>query len=210
MKSLQHLYYTCTRRGFILPLTLLVSSIILTVATGISVILTKELYFSRVSRDSHLAYYAADTALMCAIMVDSKYIDPNTGLGIFPYQPAPADPILEMEGVMNEVNMQRQARNLSTLTLDDISCATSLIFDITTPTFSVEEFSRINSLDEEENGKTSTFSMRMDLGDGTTRCALVIVSKTSKYRQIIARGFAACEGTGRSIERAIINTTEVQ
>ncbi len=197
------------QKGFILPLTLLVCTIILTVATGISVILAKELYFSRVSRDSQLAYYAADTAMMCALMVDGKYIDPTTGLGIFPYS-AVLDATTEMNTVLEKVNLQRQLRNLPNLVLDDIKCATAPIFDTAISSFTTSAFSRTNSGGEQENGKTSTYTMRMDLGDGTARCASILISKTGKYRQIIARGFAGCEGVAHNIERAVINTTEVR
>ncbi len=209
MKLLKYLKQKKNERGFILPLTLLVCSIILTVATGISVILIKELYFSKVSRDSQLAYYSADTAMMCAVMIDGTYIDPSTGLGIFPYGAA-TDPQSEMSAVLDKVNLQRQERNLSNIFLSDIKCATSAIFDQTISGFSSVAFSRTNSAGQVEMGKTSTFNMRMDLGDGTVRCATVLISKTDKYRQIIARGFAGCDGQARNIERAIINTTEVK
>ena len=209
MKLLKYLKQNRLKKGFILPLTLLVCSIILTVATGISVILTKELYFSKVSRESQLAYYAADTGMMCALMVDGTYIDGTTGLGIFPYDGV-IDPTIEMQAVLDKVNYQRQLRNLSTLILSDIKCATAPIFDVPISGFNAVAFSRTNSAGVDEVGRTSTFDMRMNLGDGTTRCAMVVISKTSKYRQIISRGFAACEGASHNIERAIINTTEVK
>jgi hypothetical protein len=51
--------------------------------------------------------------------------------------------------------------------------------------------------------------MRMDLGDGTARCANVTVNKTATYRQIISRGYNTCDaGSSRFIERAVINVTE--
>lgn len=209
MKLLKYLKQIKKERGFILPLTLLVCSIILTVATGISIILTKELYFSKVSRDSQLAYYSADTAMMCALMVDGTYIDPLTGLGIFPYGAA-TDPTSEMNAVLDKVNIQRQNNNLQNLYLSDIKCATSAIFDPAISGFDSVAFSRTNSAGIVESGKTSTFNMRMDLGDGTSRCATVLISKTDKYRQIIARGFAGCDGQAHNIERAIVNTTEVK
>jgi hypothetical protein len=50
-------------KGFVLPLTLLICMIMLMIATGISIILAKELYFSKLSRLSQIAYYAADSGL---------------------------------------------------------------------------------------------------------------------------------------------------
>lgn len=192
--------------GFILPMTLLVCSIILTVATGISIILVKELYFSKVSRESQLAYYAADDAMMCAVMVDDQYTDSRTGLGIFPY-----DNLVTPQSVLDKVNVERQSRNLPSLVLTDIKCATAPVFDVPISSFTSNDFTRTNSLGEIETGQKSAFSMRMDLGDGSTRCATVLVYKTGTYRQIISRGFSSCGGGSlRPIERAIVNTTEVQ
>jgi hypothetical protein len=58
-------------------------------------------------------------------------------------------------------------------------------------------------------GRTTTFNLRMDLGDGTERCAEVTVNKTPTFRQIISRGFNTCNfGANNFIERAVINTTE--
>ena len=191
-------------RGFILPMTLLVCSIILTVATGISVILAKELYFSKVSRESQLAYYAADDAMMCAIMVDDQYVDTESGIGIFPYNALSDNPLEDVLLVLDKVNIERQSRNLSSLVLNDIKCATAPIFDntISSITFTPDLVS---------GGMTSIYSMRMTLGDGTYRCALVSVYKTETYRQIISRGFSSCGGgASKPIERAIINTTEVE
>ena len=196
-------------RGFILPMTLLVCAIVLAVTTGISMLLTKELYFSRISRESQLAYYAADIAMMCAIMVDEKYIDPSTGLGIFPHNGLSTDTNIDIQNVLDEVNLERQYRNLSSLSINDIKCATVPIFDSSTSLFSTVPFQRLDSNNNVELGQTSIFVMHMDLGDGTLRCATVSVSKTDRYRQIIARGFTSCgNGSSKVIERAIISTTE--
>jgi hypothetical protein len=196
-------YKRRSSKGFILPLTLLVCTIILTIATGISVILAKELYFSKLGRLSQLAYYAADDGLMCAVMIDDQYLDPDTGLGIFP-----SDTLVTPEAVLEKVNVERQQRNLPDLELADIKCATSAIFDPAITNFATSDFERVVGGDV-ETGRTSTFDMTMDLGDGTFRCATVVVNKTPNYRQVISRGFAACNQDGdQPIERAVINTTE--
>ncbi len=195
-------------RGFIIPLTLLVTLVILIVSSGISIILAKELYFSKISRESQIAYYAADNALMCTIMVDDQYINPVSGLGIFPY-----DGLLDannyIQAVITSTNADRQEHGLSTITSDDIKCATSAIFKTSVSSFSATPFTRVNSLGTTENGQKSSFNMKMDLGDGTFRCASVMVNKTSMFRQIIARGFTSCEG-GSKIERAVVDTTEIR
>ena len=201
-------------RGFILPLTLLVCLIILIVANSISTILAKELYFSKVSRQSQVAYYSADNAMMCAIMVDDTYLDPDTGLGIFPYNGLSSNPTADMQTVLDKINTNRQAQGFAALALNDIKCATSDVFNasVSTSAFLAVPFTRVNSASVVENGQKSSFNMKMDLGDGTFRCASVLIYKTSNYRQIIARGFTSCTSLVGTpiIERAIVNTTEVR
>ena len=189
-------------RGFVLPLTLIICAIILTVATGISIILAKELYFSKLSRLSQVAYYAADNGLMCASMIDDRYVDPDTGLGIFE-SGGPSS-----QEVLDKINLVRQSNGLPALAITDITCATSAIFDASSPTsYSVVPFTHTTPND----GRQTTFSMKMDLGDGTFRCATVMVYKTAKFRQFVSRGFASCATTGTfPIERAVISTTELQ
>jgi hypothetical protein len=190
--------------GFVLPLTLVICVIILTIATGISIILTKELYFSKLSRLSQIAYYAADNGLMCATMVDDQYIDPTTGLGIFQYADTPTS-----QTVLDGVNTRRTAQGLGNLTLNSIKCATSAVFEASVSGFSVLSFSRVDSNGNVDNGKTTTFNMRMDMGNSEYRCATVVVNKTPSYRQIISRGFASCSTVyAYPIERAIVSTSE--
>lgn len=191
-------------QGFVLPLTLIVCVIILTIATSISIILAKELYFSKLSRLSQIAYYAADNGLMCATTIDDQYIDPDTGLGIFQY-----NNLVTSQSVLDKVNTQRTSLGLPVITLEDIECATSEIFDATTTDFALAPFTRMDSAGNPDNGQTTTFNMRMDLGSGDYRCATVVINKTTTYRQIISRGFASCGSVyAYPIERAIVSTAE--
>lgn len=184
-------------KGFIIPLTLLVSFIILTISTGITLILSKELYFSRLSRQSQVAYYAADDALSCTIDIDDKYIDPSTGLGIFPYKDS-SGKIIYPQDVLDKLTQSGG----TIPPLKDIKCATSDIFsNISYKDFSIDG----------KSGVTSNFSMKMDLGDGAFRCADVVINKTELYRQIIARGYTSCDKNSPSrMERAIIDTTVIR
>lgn len=191
-------------RGFVLPLTLVVCVIILTIATGISIILAKELYFSRVSRLSQVAYYAADSGLMCATTVDDQYIDPDTGAGIFQY-----NTLVTSQDVLTKINNARASQGLGVIALNDIACATAPVFDSTISDFSLAPFSRVDSAGNTEVGESSSFNMKMDLGNGEYRCAKVMVNKTATYRQIISRGFASCDtGLFYPVERAIVSTSE--
>lgn len=209
-KKISTLFLYTKTRGFIIPLALLICVIILAIATSISTILSKEVYFSRLSRQSQVAYYAADNGMMCATMVDDSYVDPATGSGIFPYDPL-LSPDAHMQNTLAAVNIQRGFKGYPSLTLNSIKCATSDIFNQAVTGFSVGAYSRINSSGVTENGKSSLFAMRMDLGDGTVRCATIIVNKTANYRQIISRGFSSCGGSGlQTIERAVVSTSELR
>lgn len=193
-----------TIRGFVLPLTLVISAIILTISAGVSIILAKELYFSKLAKQSQIAYYAADNGLMCALMIDDHYVDPATGIGIFQY-----NNLVTAQSVLDSINAERQARGYPAITLNDIRCATSEIFDSAVTGYELTPFSYVNSAGNTESGQTTKFSMRMDLGDGAYRCANIEVNKTASYRQIISKGFASCLTTGMfPVERAIVNTSD--
>jgi len=61
-----------TKRGFILAFSVLISGLVLTMGLGIFNIALKELILSSASRDSQLAFYAADTGTECALYWDIK------------------------------------------------------------------------------------------------------------------------------------------
>jgi hypothetical protein len=133
-------------------------------------------------------------------------------LGIFPYNGL-SEANSYMQTVINNVNTERQTRGYASITINDIKCATTPVFNSSISSFSTTPFTRVNSIGVTENGQKSSFSMKMDLGDGTFRCSAVSVYKTYNYRQIIARGFTSCANGNNYtsiIERAIINTTETQ
>ncbi len=221
MKKYKNYYKKIVTRvspGFVLPYTLFICSIMILITTSVSSILIKQLYFSKLARQSQAAYYAADNAILCTAMIDETYTDID-GIGIFPYKkdPVAATPIDDMEDVLDYVNDHRVAGGYSELagSLNDIRCAQSDIFDTSplTSEFTVSPtiFSRLlPDMVTIEEGRTSTFDMKMNLGDGTFFCAKVTVNKTATYRQIIAQGYALCDRPEGSVERAVINTTIIQ
>ncbi len=194
------------KRGFILPFTMLLMAIILLVVGTGSKILSKQLYFSKVYRQSQTAYYAADDAVSCAIAIDDAFIGLD-GYGIFPGGTS-GDPDEYIEAVITNVNNQRLLDGLSTITRDDVACAQVPVFDVSESGFTVSltdyEYNGPSGL---ETGKTSTFNMSMPIGNGTFRCAQVTVNKTPTFRQIIAQGYAQCGSALGSVERAVVNAT---
>jgi hypothetical protein len=204
------------RKGFILPFTMLISTLVLFVSGSALTLLTKQLYFSKMYKLSQAAYYASDDAISCAIAVDDSYVGAD-GLGIFPNDAA-GDDMLYIDGVLTYANTIHG----TSLTLLDITCAQSTIFD-TTPSggnfHSELNFSHTFQNGQVEQGRVVSYNMRMDLGldplDLTNtrhlfRCAKVTVKKTASFRQIIAQGYAQCDNPNGSVERAVVNTTEVQ
>ncbi len=194
------------RRGFILPFTmLLVAIILLVVGTG-SKILSKQLYFSKVSRQSQTAYYAADDAVSCTIAVDDAFIGLD-GYGIFPGGTAEDDPDIYIESVVANINNQRLLNGLSAITREEIACAQVPVLDPLESDFTVTSGYEYNGPSGLETGKTSTFNMSMPIGDGTFRCAKVTVNRTPSFRQVIAQGYASCDSSRGAVERAVVNTT---
>ncbi|MEN9552207.1 MAG: hypothetical protein RI935_584 [Candidatus Parcubacteria bacterium] len=191
------------QKGFILPFTmLLVSIILLVVGTG-ATLLSKQLYFSKVYRQSQTAYYAADDALMCTLVVDDTYLGVG-GHGIFPGA-TNDDPDTYINDVFNFVNT---AWGFPMSSRNDIQCAQVPIFQRSVTGFEVSSVDyEYNNGGTIESGKTSTFTMRMPTDEGGERCAKVTVHKTLNFRQIIAQGYATCDSGAGSIERAIVNTT---
>jgi hypothetical protein len=202
--------------GFVLPYTLFICGIMLLISVSISTILTKQIYFSIIARESQLAYYAADNAIACAISIDQTYATSTEGF--FPWDPSESnetdDQITIMTQALNEVNANRAGGSLPPLAdaPTNIICAQSDIFstDPLRSNFYVEPTNYIRQLSggATEEGKTSSYSMRMDLGNNVYRCAKVTINKTPSFRQIIAQGYSRCDRPDGSIERAVINTQQ--
>lgn len=206
--------------GFVLPYTLFLCAIMILVTSSVSSTLVKQIYFSRLARQSQAAYYAADNAILCAIAIDSTYIESLTGIGIFPYNALSSTPMDDLQNVLNDTTIRRSTQELSSLapSLTEIKCAGSLVFDTgeSVSKFSVDDTPFMRLYEDEfgvlssESGRTSRFKMKFDMGDGTSRCAKVTINKTPSYRQIIAQGYALCNNYSNitnSVERAVVNTT---
>lgn len=210
------------RDGFVLPFTLLICAIMLLISVSISATLTKQIYFSNLARESQAAYYAADTAVACTLAIDETYADQD-GIGIFPYSSTTPvvsnDDKQDMIATLASTTESRSIVGYSPLatSLGTIECAQSSMFDTASAfTISNKVFSHTfpahDGVDVAiENGRTSTFNMKMDLGGSLYRCAKVTVNKTKSYRQVIAQGYSKC-GTQQkdAVERAVVNTTITQ
>lgn len=73
--------YSITKKGFVLLFAVVVSSILLSVALGVSNIALKEILFSTSAKDANDAFYAADTAAECTLFYDSSSLVDNAFIG---------------------------------------------------------------------------------------------------------------------------------
>lgn len=167
-----------------------------------------------------MAYYAADNALACVTSIEETYVFDASG--IFPYSSTTKQTeanLAEMSEKLNSINQLRSEIDPPLLllapTINDIKCAQSNIFNTSVMSSNFEAntlFTRIipahDSVPEDtEYGITSTFNMKMDVGNGEYRCAKVTVNKTPTFKQIIAQGYSKCNRPGFSVERAVVYTT---
>lgn len=74
-------YSPKTNKGFVLILAVIISSILLSVGLSMFSVALKELILSASGRDSQLSFYAADSAIECALYWDIRH--PNYPMSIF-------------------------------------------------------------------------------------------------------------------------------
>lgn len=201
-------------KGFILPFTMLIVTLILLVLTTGANTLSKQLLFSKIYRQSQAAYYAADDALQCTLLIEGTYTDPDSGLGIFPggTPVSVGDPNGYINAVFQNFNSSIGSPMGTTPdAIKGVKCAQVSIFDSNAPTnFIVLSDNYVYTNPKtglQEQGKTSEFTMKMPLGDGSYRCAKVTVHKTEKFRQIISEGYSSCIPGLDVVERAVVDTT---
>ena len=75
-------------RGFVILFAVLISSLILLISTGVFRVVQKELVLSSAARESQFAFYAADSALECALFWDVSDYSANLGGTPFIQNPA--------------------------------------------------------------------------------------------------------------------------
>lgn len=197
-------------RGYILPLAMILSTLILLVSFGITSIIVRQARFSRIMKESFIAFNAADLALTCSMFVDDNYYR-TTGLfptGFFPVDVATypiASTSDEIAASLSIVNNDKASRGLPAVTLSDISCGSVPIFDVSKTGATSTDYTYNGSVTQ--NGKKTTFSLKLPLSNGEYRCATVIVNKTQSYRQIISSGYSTCDVSDQNrLERVIVSS----
>ncbi|MEY2672023.1 MAG: hypothetical protein RL687_440 [Candidatus Parcubacteria bacterium] len=64
---------THSQKGYAILYTVVIISIIMTISIGLSNAVNKQLILSSVARDSQSAFYQADTAIECALLIQFTY-----------------------------------------------------------------------------------------------------------------------------------------
>lgn len=208
------------KRGFVLPFTLFICSVMILISVGISAVLSKQIYFSKLARESQSAYYAADDAVACILAIDETYTDDN-GMGIFPASSTPMTSSVadaEVTRVFDSAINRRALLGPDGLPIGkpladsrtDIKCGQSVIFGAD---FSIKDtsnpadlYQRKDILPVIEYGQTSYTTLRMEVASGVFRCAKVTINKTASWRQIVAQGYSYCD-RANAVERSVVDTT---
>lgn len=71
-------YFLQSQKGFAMLFTVLVVSLILSIALGISNLTFKQTILSNLAKDSQISFYEADAAVECAIYYDSTGVFADT------------------------------------------------------------------------------------------------------------------------------------
>lgn len=194
--------------GYILPLAMILSTLIMLVSFGITSIIVRQARFSRIMKESFIAFNAADLALTCTMFVDDNYYRPSLPSGFFPVDRATytsASTSDELAAAVSEINTEKASRGLPSIALNDIGCGSVAIFDTTKTNATSTDYHYSGSV--EEDGKKTTFNLKLPLSNGEFRCASVIINKTQSYRQIISSGYSNCDPYDPNrLERVIVSS----
>jgi hypothetical protein len=181
------LFKTKNSKAFVIPFSLLISTIILTISLGVSLILVKEIFFSKLTKDSLLAYYAADEALSCAQYFDYKYQNPENGTKFFPFYES-----TDMDDSL--------LYSLPSYKVSDLICSGSYL---NLKNISID----CNLTPREDNNRKciTRYKVEMDLGGGEYRCAdMVVDNHTSAETKYISTGYSTCDASNvNRVERRL-------
>ncbi len=201
------------QRGFILPLTMLLMTLILLVSIGVTSVIVRQARFSRIIKDSLIAYNAADMAVMCTAFIDNTFTNSSTTNGIFPTNPTLyplGNETTEINDTIGTINSGRLIRGVPSIpSSDSLTCGGVRIFNPADSQITYTAFTYTKSDLSTEAGKTSTFNLKIPLSSGDFRCAKVIYNKSTSFSQIISSGYSTCDASSRSrLERVIVSSAE--
>ncbi len=125
-----------TTNGFAMLFTVLVMSLILTIAVGISNTTFKQTILSSLAKDSQAAFYQADSAMECALYYDitKEWFALNLSLDQVPLTLACGDAVLSLDTIVSSQNYLLYTQRVT----DPTKGCFGILFDkATNPLFSV-------------------------------------------------------------------------
>ncbi len=174
--------------GFILAFALIVVASVLMMAITLSNILNKELFFSRLVSNNHLAYNAADSGMECAIYLDSVFRDDFTGDSIILNNVKDSADSYFLSNLNNIFNASSSI-NPSLKSIDKVTCANddntyNQIFNdenITDYGFNPSRNGVLNNL----NNMKSSFTLSGDGFSATTTFGFIIKGENNENKCVI-------------------------
>lgn len=174
--------------GFILAFALIVVASVLMMAITLSNILNKELFFSRLVSNNHLAYNAADSGMECAIYLDSVFRDDFTGDSIILNNVKDSADLYFLSNLNNIFNASSSI-NPSLKSIDKVTCANddntyNQIFNdenITDYGFNPSRNDVLNNL----NNMKSSFTLSGDGFSATTTFGFIIKGENNENKCVI-------------------------
>lgn len=175
--------------GFILAFALIVVASVLMMAITLSNILNKELFFSRLVSNNHLAYNAADSGMECAIYLDSVFRDDFTGDSIILNNVMNTSADLYFLSNLNNIFSASSSINSSLKSIDKITCANddntyNQIFNKDENNNSGFVSSRNYVLDNLDNMKSS-YTLSGDILNATTTFGFIIKGENNENKCVI-------------------------
>lgn len=174
--------------GFILAFALIVVASVLMMAITLSNIMNKELFFSRLVSNNHLAYNAADSGMECAIYLDSVFKDDFTGDSIILNNVKDSADSYFLSNLNNIFNASSSI-NPSLKSIDKVTCANddntyNQIFNdenITDYGFNPSRNDVLNNL----NNMKSSFTLSGDGFSATTTFGFIIKGENNENKCVI-------------------------
>lgn len=204
------------KKGFIVLIAVMVTTIILTVGMGVLNLALREFVLANVGRDSVKAFYSADTGVECAFNYDIRSsTNPATPYFATPFASPTPDPVTGVitsdPAVGAQVECNGQQFNTGPAFVSSRQCPDS---NGVQRACKVSSLKRSNDAAEADISKYALCLNKADIvgGSCTGACATMEVRKLvinpalgTQQTQIIADGINDCDGD-RKVERSLVLT----
>lgn len=182
--------------GYILIMTLVLSSIILSFGLTVATMIQKEIVFSRMVASNREAYFAADSGLECAQYIDNVFRDNSKGVSLFLNKITPSTPLNPKKDFENNasVNVFFASSSIPEVSYyvgesfkTKISCASNgdynqIFSDLETRSYSAGFVDNRDDVINNLLNKKTSYSIVGDSTQATTTFGLVIREKDAENK----------------------------